>query len=65
MLGMPSIIEVMAPLVEVEAHDDSNRAKAATGSMLKVNGNSSTRPMAPPRPGIAPMRMPMAQPSAK
>ena len=65
MLGMPSITEVMAPLVDVDAHDDSSSANAATGSMLKVNGSSSTRPMAPPRPGIAPMRMPMAQPSAK
>ena len=65
MLGMPSMIEVMAPLVEVDAHDDSSKANAATGSMLKVNGRSSTSPMAPPRPGIAPMRMPMAHPSAK
>ena len=62
---MPIITEVIAPLVDVDAHDDSSSANADTGSMLKVNGSSNTSPMAPPRPGIAPIRMPIAHPNAK
>ena len=65
MAGMPSSTEVIAPLVDVEAHDASNSANAETGSMLKVKGSNSTKPMAPPKPGIAPKRMPITQPSAK
>ena len=60
--GMPSITEAMVSLVEVTANMPSSRAKAEMGSIPKVNGSRSTRPMMPPKPGMAPSQIPMNTP---
>ena len=65
MAGIPRSTEVIAPLVEVEAQEARRRAKAETGSILKVKGRSRTRPIAPPSPGIAPIMIPTRQPRKK
>ncbi len=62
---MPSMTEAMVSLVEVTANIPSNRAKAGTGSMPKVKGSNRTKPIMPPKPGMAPSQIPMKTPSIR
>ncbi len=59
------MIEEMLSAVDVTAYMPSNNANAFVVSMPNVNGNMSASPTAPPRPGTAPIQIPMRIPSRR
>jgi hypothetical protein len=59
------MIEEMLSAVEVTAYIPSNSANAGAVSMPNVNGSMRASPTAPPRPGTAPIQIPMRMPRSK
>jgi hypothetical protein len=52
--GTPRSTAESVSLVVVTANMPRRSANAATGSMPKVKGKSSEKPISPPSPGMAP-----------
>ena len=63
--GIPRSTDEIVSAVDVTANMPSSSANAETVSMPKVNGSRITRPITPPRPGTAPIHMPMKTPSIR
>jgi hypothetical protein len=59
------MIDETLSLVDVTAYIPSNKAKAGTASIPKVNGSINARPTAPPNPGTAPIHIPRNTPSIR
>jgi hypothetical protein len=55
-------MEVRSPAVETTDAIPRRKAKACTGSILKMKGNIRTNAVPLPRPGMSPTTSPMAMP---